>query len=231
MQRRGKHAKRTRAGIAMLAASFLFVLQAVGGLLVQDAAQPMISTAAYEIHHLIDDLIGRNPPAAHSLHRLGYVPSSAFSPGVTPQRSVTSRKPGNRTSSLATTHTLRPKVSTAPRPTPSYRAEPNVSVHAHVLNISIKLVNSLNVLGISLSPLNLLSRPLVTLDGRIVTQGCRIDWTVMSGTVPVYQTATLCADALNLTSILDVGNYRLVGKATLQSGLTAENSVDFQIAN
>jgi hypothetical protein len=84
-------------------------------------------------------------------------------------------------------------------------------------------------LGIYLAPLNLVWTSTLTADNQTIPQTCQITWNLYAGTTSIYAATSPCNGAFEIPLLLNVGDYRLVGEATIGPGLQAQQVVALQI--
>jgi hypothetical protein len=116
--------------------------------------------------------------------------------------------------------TARPKISVPPKPSPQ-AAVPRLYVNVQSTATPV-------VPGISLG-LRVTWTPEVSLDGRAVTQGCRIYWIIMNGPIPLHRQLGSCDQVQSLSLPIGIGGYSLIGEVMLQSGETARTVVDIPV--
>jgi hypothetical protein len=222
----GKHAGRPKSfKFAILGPAILTFMVAFGLQICRDAGQGAAKTTVTEIARLARaiqrDLFREKTHVATHMHRSAAIGEKPPLSGPDPR---ISSSPAGR-NGPASRQVARAKADPEPgsRVTPSASSSPPSPLRIAISTVSISA-------GSSLDPPGLIWTPAVTLGGQIVTRGCKVDWTVMSGTAPVYAAAGSCSGNLNLSSVLGAGSYRLEAEAVL-SGIDAYSAVNFQVGN
>lgn len=194
------------------------------------AAHEIVTTVSRGYHDIFDGKTGDARHKATGGHSAGMSPASdrrQSRSNVTGLRRKTSPAP-------VATRTPRPTAqSSVPTSAPSTG---NISALGGVVGLGPSSVSSRlsldigeigvpEVLGLPLNLPDLAWTATVTFNGRVVVQGCHMDWALMDGTATVYQTTTPCNGLIKLNLNLDVGNLTLQAKAVLQSGATVQRVI------
>lgn len=218
---------------AIAGAFFLFVLGVGGAEPGRQAFQGFVrgtTVRAIALDYNSSEWLRKIPwfrgPDGH-VRRPAQGPSSSPTPTPTP----TSIPPASpRDSWQPTAHRSRPPAVVSSPAAPTLpeapgSATPGPSEAVPQLYISIKSAATSLLPGVSLG-LRITWTPRVVLDGRVVTQGCRIYWTITNGTLPIPPRIGLCNQAQSLSLPIGVDHYSLAGVVMLHSGKTSRTAVD-----
>lgn len=148
-------------------------------------------------------------------------PPSVDSSGTrAPTASIPPAPPASESSAPMT-----PTQPASPHITPSHGSNTRLAP-----SLAIVVRNTPSDAGVYQAPLKLTWSPIVTLNGRIVTHGCSIYWTVYFGSVPYSQTSATPCDSSSVNELLlPVGEFRLVGKVVIDSAVPATASVPIPV--
>ena len=156
---------------------------------------------------------------------------SALGTGLTPVPAPTGSPSPTSAQSRTATQKTSPPATPTPQPvpispTPTPTSQPSMSADNSQLGLSIASSIVPILSGLNLTMLDLFWTPTVTSGSQAVTQNCRITWDLYNRTTSIYKATSLCSGTFQLPMLLLVGDYRLVGQVTLDSGQQAQSSVD-----
>jgi hypothetical protein len=116
-------------------------------------------------------------------------------------------------------------------PTTTTHADPSHGPQTPLTpNLAIVVRNAPSEAGTYLAPLHLSWSPIVTVNGQVVTSGCSVSWSLYLDSTLYYQTpATPCASSSVNDLLLNVGDYRLVGKAVVDSAKPVVASIPIAV--